>query len=195
MVGNDVVDLGDPESRTDALHPRFDVRVFGPDERRAIAASAEPDRTRWTLWAAKESVFKLLRKRDPQAGFSPSRLRVDLAHGRVEGFGNEFALHVLDPGATGDAVHVVACDRRGRDDRFVTAVAPVPDGRDPGEAARGLALDHLAACIGTRRESLRIARGPDRIPRLVREDGRATPIDLSISHHGRFVAFAAELPA
>ena len=29
MVGNDVVDLGDPETRPGATHPRFDARVFG----------------------------------------------------------------------------------------------------------------------------------------------------------------------
>ena len=42
MVGDDVVDLADPEARADALHPRFDARVFAPAERAALAASADP---------------------------------------------------------------------------------------------------------------------------------------------------------
>ena len=37
MVGNDIVDLRDPESQADGLHPRFDARVFTAPERDAIA--------------------------------------------------------------------------------------------------------------------------------------------------------------
>ena len=35
MVGSDIVDLADPETRPGAAHPRFDARVFDEDERRA----------------------------------------------------------------------------------------------------------------------------------------------------------------
>ena len=38
-IGNDVVDLGDAETRLDGLHPRFGERVFSPAERAAIAAA------------------------------------------------------------------------------------------------------------------------------------------------------------
>ena len=54
MVGNDVVDLGDAETRGGPSHPRFDARVFAPAELAALAASAAPNRLRWSLWAAKE---------------------------------------------------------------------------------------------------------------------------------------------
>lgn len=40
-VGNDVVDLRDPETRKGAVHPRFDLRVFTADERERIAAAAD----------------------------------------------------------------------------------------------------------------------------------------------------------
>ena len=35
MIGNDVVDLGDADTRPGAQHRRFDERVFAPSERRA----------------------------------------------------------------------------------------------------------------------------------------------------------------
>ena len=37
MIGNDVVDLGDADSRIAGHHPRFDERVFAPAERALIA--------------------------------------------------------------------------------------------------------------------------------------------------------------
>ena len=69
MVGDDVVDLGDPEAR--AVHPRFDARVFGTAERALLAASREPECLRWVLWAAKEAAWKLAAKRGPRPIFSP----------------------------------------------------------------------------------------------------------------------------
>ena len=39
MIGNDVVDLADPDADPGRLHPRFDGRVFDPSEHALIAAS------------------------------------------------------------------------------------------------------------------------------------------------------------
>ena len=62
MVGNDIVDLRDPQSRSESLHPRFDTRVFSERERRIIGEAADSERVRWKLWAAKEAAYKLMRK-------------------------------------------------------------------------------------------------------------------------------------
>ena len=76
MIGNDVVDLRDPDADFASFSPRFDVRVFSASERRRIQASADPEACRWRLWAAKEAVFKAARKADPGAVFSPRRFEV-----------------------------------------------------------------------------------------------------------------------
>lgn len=99
-VGNDVVDLRDPEARKGAVHPRFDLRVFTPEERErlrgaaaspgvagelaAVAADLAHDvadltaRLRWSLWAAKESAFKAARKMDPGIPFHPRHFAVSV---------------------------------------------------------------------------------------------------------------------
>ena len=75
LVGNDVVDLSDPESRSEALHERFDARAFSLDEREALSASAPASASlhelRWTLWACKESAYKVAKKLDPTVRFLP----------------------------------------------------------------------------------------------------------------------------
>lgn len=106
-VGNDVVDLRDPETRKGAVHPRFDLRVFTAEEREriheverspgvagelaAMAADLAHDvadlahdvagltaRFRWSLWAAKESAFKAARKVDPGIPFHPRHFAVSV---------------------------------------------------------------------------------------------------------------------
>ena len=78
LVGNDVVDLLDPENQQEAIHPRFDERVFTPVERAWLANEATAHRTRWRMWAAKESAFKVARKLDPGVRFLPRRFSVQL---------------------------------------------------------------------------------------------------------------------
>ncbi|MGH7855988.1 MAG: 4'-phosphopantetheinyl transferase family protein, partial [Candidatus Binatia bacterium] len=79
MVGNDVIDLRDPETAPGSQHPRFDARVFAPAERALLGASTDARRLRWILWAAKEAAYKVARKIDARAVFSPRRFVVDLA--------------------------------------------------------------------------------------------------------------------
>jgi hypothetical protein len=52
-----------------------------------------------------------------------------------------------------------------------------------------MAIAAIAAALGVAPGELSIVREA-RIPRLWRH-GEPVPIDLSLSHHGRFVAFAA----
>ena len=77
MLGNDVVDLRDADSRPESFRPRFDIRVFTPEERRAISRDREPMARRWAHWAAKEAAFKLAKQIDPSFVFSPGQLAVD----------------------------------------------------------------------------------------------------------------------
>ena len=81
MLGNDVVDLHDPDSDAATLSARFDARVFTEGERLAIDSHADPAAHRWRHWAAKEAAYKALRRRRPSVPFSPIRFEVDLRGG------------------------------------------------------------------------------------------------------------------
>ena len=182
MLGNDVVDLRDTESR----HPRFDVRVFDATERALIKACSEPERTRWLFWAAKESAYKAARKEDPWTMFSPPRFAVRPdSDGRLRvTIGNrEFRVH-----AVVDAEHVHTVARRVGDpaDALCSAIARA-DG-DSSVAVRLLAIATVAAHLAVPFADLAIVRD-GRIPTLWYR-GRRSDADLSLSHHGRFVAFA-----
>jgi phosphopantetheinyl transferase (holo-ACP synthase) len=215
-LGNDVVDLDDPESRLDTLHPRWTERVFAPPERAALArASDEPPagpsrwserhRLHWALWAAKESAYKAEKRLASETVFSPREYVAELpppaeggvAAGRVTHHGETFRVEVRFDGA---CLHAVASKADRDHSPVFSGVATAQDplaiqGLSPlsppsaGDAARRLASTTLASVLGLVPERLEIAGRP---PTVV-HDGQPTGVCLSLSHHGRFVAFAAAL--
>ncbi|MBW1685364.1 MAG: 4-phosphopantetheinyl transferase family protein [Deltaproteobacteria bacterium] len=191
MVGNDVVDLADPEVRSGPAHPRFDARVFAPVEREALRTSGEPNRLRWMLWAAKEAAYKLLKKCDPKLAFSPARFVVALdgsLRGEVVHAKRTLCVSLR---TEADALHAVATNDAHYAARVVSAVGVAPEPLDPSTAVRALAVRTLAERLGLPSTAFRLGRRA-RIPTL-EVAGLAAPLDLSLSHHGRFVAFASVL--
>jgi len=193
MVGNDVVDLADPETAGGAAHPRFDERVFAPEERAWLGRNRPEERLRWVLWAAKESAFKALKKLDPREIFSPRRLVVRLETGNAGSvqYGERLffvgvkiergACHAVTSVDVDPRAIIVSGMRRLRAD-----VA-----EEPRPAARAFAIHLLAPLLGASETDLAVV-SERRVPRL-HLAGRPAPVDLSLSHHGRFVAFACAL--
>ncbi len=191
MVGNDVVDLRDLEARARGLHPRFDARVFARSEGEALRASEDPQRLRWRLWAAKEAAYKLLKKCDPKLAFSPARFVVALdgsLRGEVVHAKRTLCVSLR---TEADALHAVATNDAHCAARVVSAVGIASEPLDPSTAVRALAVRTLAERLGLPSAAFRLGRR-SRIPTL-EVAGLAAPLDLSLSHHGRFVAFASVL--
>jgi phosphopantetheinyl transferase (holo-ACP synthase) len=189
MIGNDVVDLRIAGSRPRS--PRFDVRVMAPGEQEALRESGEPEHLRWVFWAAKEAAYKAARQLDGKVVFSPSRFVVDLRSegaGEVEHQGRRFALSF---DSDGERVHAVARKEGLPADAFafrVRALEGVPRGEEQSREARRLAIELLSGWLDESPEALAIHR-EERVPRL-HVSGAPSPVRISLSHHGRFVAAA-----
>jgi hypothetical protein len=194
-VGNDVVDLADPETRLSGLHPRFDERVFCAVERDVLEASRSRHVLHWAFWAAKESAYKALKRLAPEAVFSPKEFEVELsplpttgeggvAVGRVFHRGDVFELEVRLDGAS---VHAVAKSKDEAGARVLWKVERALG--DPSVAVRRLAASAIGSALGLDPAGLRIVRRP---PVATHRD-RRLEADVSLSHHGRFVAFACTL--
>ncbi len=192
MIGNDLVDLGDPELAPERRHPRFDRRVFSRREREVLGASGAPDRLRWIFWAAKEAAYKVARKIDPRTVFSPSRFEVDVdatLKGCVHHGGDRFELRVDEAGGR---IHALASEMTLHEADLLWRVAPFEgDAQTASKAVRALARRELAAALDLPVEELEIDR-VDRIPVPATCHGELD-VDLSLSHHGGFIAFACDL--
>jgi len=70
LLGNDVVDRKETGAQDKHLDGRFVGRVFTFEEAAAIRQATDPTLALWMIWAAKESVFKVIRKLDPEVVFA-----------------------------------------------------------------------------------------------------------------------------
>lgn len=191
-VGNDVVDLNAPETRPGGVHPRFDTRVFTPDERGLIPCGPSADRIRWALWAAKESAFKAARQIQAAIRFIPRQFEVDLeGESRAEvthDLAGRFAVRLEETAAW---IHAVATPAHAVSRAAGARVAPLADllpGIEASQAVRRLAVQAVSTALGLPERELRVV-STSRVPSIERK-GEALPVDLSLSHHGRFVACA-----
>jgi len=193
LVGNDIVDLRDAESQPEALHSRFDSRVFTPVEREALMVAASPHALRWTLWAAKESAYKIAKKLDSGARFL---WREFSTHPTGEGrYVVVYASHHFDVRVdrTEEWVHAVAtfasADPRSAHGRVQAGIEGLGDlNTDVSQTARNVARAALGSLIELPPSQIQVVS--DRGIPVAGWQNRRLPVDLSLSHHGRFVAWA-----
>ena len=191
LAGNDVVDLGDPANAGAHARGRFVARVCAEEEQAALAASPDPSALLWAFFAAKEAAFKLACKLGPRPVFSHRKFVVDRALTSVRHEAHAFHLWVE---REGDRLHAVAwtCGERP-----LAVATEIDAALDPGVAVRRLVAVSLARRFGSSAAMLAIVRDPapdawDDLgpPRLLR-CGIPLDVDVSLSHDGRFAAFAA----
>jgi hypothetical protein len=194
-IGNDIVDLADPETRHEGLHPRFDERVFRPGERALLGRSDSSHVLRWALWAAKESAYKAMKRLEPELVFSPKRFSVELAALPVAGGRGVAVGHVVHRGRVldlqvhvdGTSLHALARSARVTGAGLLLEVDRA--GSDPGATVRRLAATAIGSALDLDPSAIQVARRPP----VALHRGLSLVPDVSLSHHGRFVAFACAL--
>lgn len=159
----------------------------------------------WTLWAGKEAAYKAMSKGDPGICSIPRAYPVDmdppeegLHRGVVETPGGTVHLKAV---RIGDAVHVIGAGleavlesaRWGVEPIDIRENRPGLTAETPSLLVRERLLDRLSKSLGYRRDDMEILRlrgerglGP---PRLY-VGGRPSAVDITMSHDGRFMAYA-----
>jgi phosphopantetheine--protein transferase-like protein len=199
-VGNDVVDLKHPENQGKSRDDRFLTRVFTEKERHWIAGAVCPDKRLWALWAAKEAAFKVVSRDNPTACSTPRRYEIlldlsEVSEARLAGRAitprGELALRIV---VTDDYIHAVSAATDGDLGRIFQRVDRMDVGEAPGEASafvRKQLLIEIARRLECPLEELSIGKEPlgPGAPFVLR---REQPLDvhISLSHDGRFAAFA-----
>jgi phosphopantetheinyl transferase (holo-ACP synthase) len=191
-LGNDIVDLTDPFTVGKAGDARFVRRVFATSEQGWIAASPDPDRALWRLWAAKEAAYKVARKSAPGLIFAHAQFEVLPDESRVVCGKASFPVQWDEqPGW----IHCLAVSSSSPPSLALCRwrVDELAPGQEPSEAVRGLATRLLAeagwAAATIVRPSGQGGARPG-APEVWQAGGRLAHLDLSLSHDGRWVAVA-----
>jgi len=191
------------------------ARVFSAREREWIHTSADPDCTLWRAWGAKEAAFKVVSKLEgAPPPFNHVRFRVAESEPGtgVVSYGAMDTPFREEPGGAGEYVHIAAWSP-GEASLLEATVEPLPQGPPPIEVltdrerravhspASGWVRVRARAAVA---QLLRVAERDVEIVCAPGPPGRAIPRlflrgepgewDISLSHHGRFLAWAVRGP-
>ncbi|MDP3097105.1 MAG: 4'-phosphopantetheinyl transferase superfamily protein [Syntrophales bacterium] len=201
-MGNDVVDLKDPENIGKSRDDRFLCRVFTAGERELIASVPSPDTLLWSLWAAKEAAYKAVSSADPAVCSIPRRYRVvleaeDATRKIVRLAGKVITPRgelVLEVAVSADWVHALAAGAEEALKRLCQRVKRLEGGKgavNPSAFVRGALLREIARRLDCPVGDLSVVKNPDGLgaPRVLFR-GELLAAEVSLSHDGRFAAFA-----
>ena len=207
-MGNDIVDLKTPEALGKSRDARFVEKVLTKEEARKLKESDYSDRLLWAFWAAKEAAYKAAVNSVPGISSAPRTYAVTLAErdpsGTIPGWVRT-PLGKISVMLEGNADYVHARAGFGPPEaleRLISGVGRIPEGGPAGSlsasereslAARTLATASMARFLGVDENAISIIRpGSNRrkLPPEVRVHGKKHAINLSLSHDGRFAAFA-----
>jgi hypothetical protein len=206
------VDLGNPDALGKSRDDRFVRRVFLPEEQNQIYQDSDADCILWVLWAAKEAAYKIISKYHPSIHSGPLKYRVHLEETlllppRTPGFRNGYFTclvetpegSVITSALTG-ADYVHAFGSQGNQSevgamhlKVFRLDQPCFHDQPESEVVRKVLRRYLgrfwqmpAKQIGVHRDQKVRGTGPP----TVYVGGKRASADLSLSHHGRYGAFA-----
>lgn len=198
-IGNDVVDLKEPANRDKSRDSRYLKKILTDAEIEFVKKVKRADAALWSLWACKETVYKVLKKSFTDVAFTPRLWQVNFTKTRIKYWEGE----VVSPGqspvfvrllSNSDYIHCVGADNPSMLDRLVFGVDMLPE-KETNQSffVRQCLAQQLAACFSLNLDNIEIRRTMQNNklqPPQVYIDGRTSDIDISLSHDGRFAAYA-----
>ena len=207
------MDLTDPQARGKSRDTRFIDRVFSECERQQILNCSEPDFLLWSLWAGKETGYKVICKANADVTAAPRRYEVKLdipekivkedrsfMSGVVETPYDPVFVRIF----TGNGyIHCVGIESRSEAINSVIwgvqKIKKMQEGEtcySPDTASarvRELAKRRISLHLKRDIEDIDILRlkGPHGLGSpIVSIKGKKALVDISLSHDGNFVSYA-----
>lgn len=208
-VGNDVVDFTNRRTAAKVADSRFVERVLAPEELAFFYRAENRMAALWSFWSAKETAYKVCRKLDSHAAFSPRLYRVNFLPNDVFSVRESFAGGNRCGGTavskygnisfhttiTDEYVHCIGSNRESMLPAIRKEIRKMGGAskKDESTLVRQMAVQALADFLACSRDEVEIKRfkSSDGLgPPAVYVAGRRAEIDISLSHDGPFCAYA-----
>jgi phosphopantetheinyl transferase (holo-ACP synthase) len=194
------VDLKESANAEKSRNSRFLKKILTDAEIEFVQNARNPDMALWSHWACKETAFKVIKKICPDTAFLPRRWMVvfnqtksKYSDGEVMISGKERIYIRL--ASNSQYVHCVGADVLTALDKLIWSVDVLPEKEkiNPSLYLRHRLGQDLAQHFSLNFHDIKIKRTRENgelIPPRVYVSGRKTDIDISLSHDGRFIAYA-----
>ncbi|WP_323787530.1 4'-phosphopantetheinyl transferase superfamily protein [Psychroserpens sp.] len=185
MIGNDIVDLSQAAIESNWKRPRFLNKVFTKKEQLLIRTSEDQDDMVWLLWSMKEAAYKAYVREFKQSFFNPKRIQCQLSLNNQDVVCIDNQTYNLQSIITSDYIHSIASKTKFEPQSHFFKV---PD-RNQSEALKTKMIHLISGKIGQNINSIEIKKTELGVPNLFINNQQIFEA-LSISHHGKYGAFA-----
>jgi 4'-phosphopantetheinyl transferase superfamily len=182
---------------------RFLKKILTVAEIDFVQNAENPDKALWSLWACKETAYKIIKKSRVQARFLPrqwtvifSNLKSTYAEGEITIPSTPKLYFQLFSHA--GYVHSIGADCKGALEKIIHSVVALPRQNKMVKPDASLFsreylrrnLAHHFHLTLTDIEINRVKKSGEIQPPCLFVNGKKSDIDISLSHDGRFVAYA-----
>jgi len=204
-TGNDVVDLLDPANAGKSGDSRYLAKILTNAECEFVGKSVKPDVALWSLWVGKETAYKVVRKIRQNIRFLPLRYEVQFSGGNLLKESTDGKVIIMGKETVFIRlfscfayVHCIGSDSVAALDKIHWRVDALPLTTNSPDTDISLAVrQQLAAALAAYHNVnladlaiKRLKKNGILQPPVVYLAGKKTNIDISLSHDGRFTAFA-----
>jgi hypothetical protein len=194
------VDLKEPANAGKSKDSRFLKKILTNAEIEFVQNAENPDAALWSHWACRETAYKIIKKSFPDAAFLPRQWQVTFNRSKSKYSDGE----VIIPGkdrvyirlfSNSNYVHCIGADVLTALDKLIWSVNVLPEKEKINSSlySRYCLGQNLAKHFSLNFHHIKIKRTRENgelQPPRVYVSGRKTDIDISLSHDGRFVAYA-----
>lgn len=185
MIGNDIVDLDIVLKEDKASNPRYLKKVCTEHEIESIQSSIDPNFTLWRIWTIKEAAYKIINKTNNIRAYIPKKIKtVLISETEAEVTSSWGKIAVRTNFLSKNYIHSIAYSSS-----FFDGVELISENSNPSDAVRMFCLQDIINKINLDSKTNLHIRTENNIP-FVYQEGNKLSLNLSLSHHGRFVAWA-----
>jgi phosphopantetheinyl transferase (holo-ACP synthase) len=194
-----VVDLKEPANAGKSVDSRFLKKILTDAEIDFVKNAENSDAALWSLWACKETAYKVIKKTSSETAFVPRRWQTVFCKTQSEF--SEGEVIIPEKGSVfirlfsnSEYIHCVGADSLAALDKLIWSVDVLPEKENNFSLfSRQCLAQNLAQFFSLNLQQIKIRRTRENgelQPPCVYVDGKKTDIDISLSHDGRFVAYA-----
>lgn len=186
MIGTDIVDLKQAAKDSNWKRPRFLEKVFTPEEQLLIFSSLHKDQMVWRLWSMKEAAYKAYVRECKNVFFNPKRLecQLDLDNEGIVCVNNK-SYEIISVMTT-EYIHSVA---RKIGTECLEIYLFRLSAFNQSDVTRAKIKSYIAHATGKEMSSFEIKKTKLGVPNIFVNNKQIFEA-LSISHHGKYGAFA-----
>ena len=193
MIGNDIVDLSIARVGAGTRRTRYLKKIYTEEEIDLINNSNNEDLMIWLMWSLKESVYKIIVRREKKIRYAPKSI---CCKSVISLQNDSYQSTVLYNGSTftsistikGDCIHTIAFDDQEIYPQIKSASFESTKSEDTSLFLDNKVIDTLKNSQNNLEYQFVIKRDKLRIPHVYKNDTEIAL--LSLSHHGRFSGYA-----